>query len=137
MEGMNVLFVCTANSCRSQMAEALARYLWGGRVRARSAGTSPRPIDPLTLEVLREAGVDVSGLRPKSLQEVDASECDWVVSLCAEAEESCSAVRGRKGRLHWPVADPARATGSREERLRSFRAARDAIRSRLQEWLEG
>ncbi len=132
---MRILFVCTGNSCRSQTAEALARHLGRGRVRAASAGTEPRPIDPLTFEVLVESGVEVSVLRPKRVEDLPGLDYDWVVTLCGEVEERCPVLAGRRGRLHWPVADPARIPGSLETRREAFRAARDAIRARLEGWL--
>ncbi|MEE9218902.1 MAG: arsenate reductase ArsC [Acidobacteriota bacterium] len=133
--GVRVLFVCTGNSCRSQMAEALARHLGCGQLEALSAGTQPDRIDPLTLEVLREEGVCIEGLRPKSLEEVGARQYDWVITLCGRAQQSCPALSGRLGRLHWPIEDPAQARGSGEERRRAFQSARNAIRSRLEHWL--
>lgn len=132
---MRVLFVCTRNACRSQMAEALARALGGERLEAASAGSDPGTIDPLTLEVLREAGIGTGGLKAKGLAEVQVENYDWVVTLCGEAQRSCPTLSGRRGRLHWPVADPAAVTISSEARLMAFRHARDAIRSRITAWL--
>lgn len=135
MAAMSVLFVCTGNSCRSQMAEALARHLSQGRVQAASAGTAPAPIDPLTLEVLNETGVDTAALRSKGLEEFRPEEFDWVVTLCGEADAACPVVRGRRGRMRWPIPDPARVTGGEQDRRQAYRAARDRIRSMLELWL--
>ena len=132
---MRVLFVCTRNACRSQMAEALARALGGSRLEAASAGSDPGVIDPLTLEVLKEAGIGTDGLRAKGLAEAQAEAHDWVVTLCAEAQASCPSLSGRQGRLHWPVEDPAVVTKRGPARLQAFRDARDAIRVRIEQWL--
>ncbi len=132
---MRVLFVCTRNACRSQMAEALARALGGPRLEAASAGSDPGVIDPLTLEVLKEAGIGTDGLRAKGLAEVHAESYDWVVTLCAEAQASCPSLSGRRGCLHWPVEDPAAVTKGGPARLRAFRDAREAIRARIEHWL--
>ncbi|MCZ6778870.1 MAG: arsenate reductase ArsC [Acidobacteria bacterium] len=132
---MRVLFVCTRNACRSQMAEALARALGGSRLEAASAGSDPGEIDPLTLEVLKEAGIGTDGLRAKGLTEVDAEAHDWVVTLCDEAQASCPSLSGRRGRHHWPVEDPAAVAEGGPVRLQAFRDARDAIRARIERWL--
>jgi arsenate reductase (thioredoxin) len=127
-----LLFVCVANSARSQMAEGLARRLFGQRLPVQSAGSQPSRINPFTIEVMREIGIDLSSQRAKSIDEVDAATVDTVVTLCAE--EVCPAFLGRARRYHWPIADPARDDPAmpREAMLERFRAARDQIAARLE-----
>ncbi len=127
-----VLFLCVANSARSQMAEALARKRFGEGVRIQSAGSAPTEVSPFALEVLREDGIDASAQRSKSVDTIDPKTVDVVVTLCAE--EVCPAFLGEALRLHWPLPDPARAGSddlSRERILDRFRETRDAISARL------
>lgn len=129
-----VLFLCVANSARSQLAEGLARQLVGGRLAVQSAGSAPSHVHPLAIEALREVGIDAGRQRSKSVEEVDRSTIDTVITLCAE--ESCPVYLGDARRLHWPMPDPAANAGSREESLARFRFVRDEIRRRLAEWLQ-
>jgi arsenate reductase (thioredoxin) len=119
-----LLFVCVANSARSQMAEGLACRLFGERLPVQSAGSRPSRVNPLAVEVMREIGIDLSSQRAKSVDDIDASTVDTVVTLCAD--EVCPAFLGRARRYHWPIADPARDDpgASREAILERFRAAR-------------
>lgn len=128
-----VLFLCVANSARSQMAEGWARALLGDRVRAQSAGTRPSRVNPYAVEVMAEVGVDLSGHASKSVDTIDPATVDTVITLCAE--EVCPVFLGRARRLHWPIPDPASEdpTLSREEMLARFRTARDRIRERMEE----
>jgi arsenate reductase len=126
---MNILFLCVANSARSQMAEGLARALFGGRARVLSAGTAPSIVNPLAVRALDEIGIDIRAQRSKGVDSIDARMVDVVVTLCAE--EVCPAFLGGAERLHWPLPDPAARHGSEEERLAAFRQARDEIRTRL------
>ncbi len=128
----SLLFLCVANSARSQMAEGLARWLYGGAVRVQSAGSEPSTVNPYAVEVMRELGVDLSTHTSKSVEAIDPASVDTVITLCAE--EVCPVFLGRARRLHWPVADPATKDPEvpREELLRRFRAARDEIRSKLE-----
>ena len=119
-----ILFLCVANSPRSQLAEGLARQLFGDRVVVLSAGSEPTTINPLAVEALREIGIDGTGQHAKSLDAIDTTDLDLVVTLCAE--EVCPVLPSRARRLHWPIPDPA-AVGT----LDAFRAARDAIATRL------
>lgn len=127
-----ILFLCVANSARSQMAEGLARMLFGDRALIQSAGSEPSTVNPYAIEAMRELGVDLSTHRSKSVQTIDPSTVDTVITLCAE--EVCPAFLGAARRLHWPVRDPASkdAALARDEMLRRFRAARDAIRAKLE-----
>ena len=124
-----LLFLCVANSSRSQMAEGLARARFGDRIRVASAGSSPATVSPFAIAALDEVGIDISGHRSKSVDTIDAETVDLVVTLCAE--EVCPAFLGRARRLHWPLPDPAAGAGSDAERLEGYRAARDAIARRL------
>ncbi|MBI1799198.1 MAG: arsenate reductase ArsC [Candidatus Eisenbacteria bacterium] len=126
---MRVLFLCTHNSARSQIAEGLARALAPAGVEAWSAGTSPGTVHALAIEVMREAGLDIGSQRSKGLDDVPWSEADTVVTLCGEAEQHCPVLKAGVRRVHWPLPDPAAAPKS--ERLAAFRAARDEIRWRV------
>ena len=132
-----VLFVCTANSARSQMAEALLRKHAGARFEAYSAGIDPGDINPLTIRVLNEIGIDASGLWAKSVELFRGRmHFDYVITLCSDAEECCPIFPAAAIRLHWPFDDPAASSGSEEERLANFRAVRDEIEKRILAWLQ-
>lgn len=124
-----LLFLCVANSARSQMAEGLARARFGARARVASAGSSPAAVNPLAVAALDEIGIDIRGQRSTSVDDVDPATVDVVVTLCAE--EVCPVFPGRVRRLHWPMPDPAGASGSDAERLERFRSVRDEIARRL------
>ena len=123
----SVLFLCVANSARSQMAEGLARRMLGPSVVVESAGSAPSRVHPLAIEALREVGIDASAHRSKSVEDVDAAGADLVITLCAD--EVCPVVVSRAKRLPWPLPDPA-AGGATIER---FRDVRDEIARRLTE----
>lgn len=127
-----ILFLCVANSARSQMAEGLARARFGDRVAVMSAGSAPSSVNPFAVEVMREVGVDITAQRSKSVDTIDAATVGTVVTLCAE--EVCPVVLGAARRLRWPIADPASddPSRSRDDTLAAFRAARDQIRGRLE-----
>lgn len=127
-----VLFLCVANSARSQMAEGLARKLFGARIAAQSAGSAPSTVNPYAIEVMREVGIDLSAHHSKSVLAIDPATVDTVITLCAE--EVCPVFLGDARRLHWPIQDPASPDASipREEMLTRFRAARDQIQGRLE-----
>jgi len=127
----SVLFLCVANSARSQLAEALARHVMGGAVRVQSAGSAPSRVNPFALQALAEIGVDVSGLHSKHVDTIDPASVDLVVTLCAEA--SCPLFLGDAERLDWAMPDPDRrdAVLSDDERLDGFRRTRDALLGRL------
>jgi arsenate reductase len=127
-----ILFLCVANSARSQMAEGLARAMFGDDVRVQSAGSTPSRVSPYAIEVMREVGIDLSAHHSKSVDTIDPATVDIVITLCAE--EVCPVFLGRARRLHWPITDPASADPSapRDEMLARFRAARDAIRAHLE-----
>lgn len=120
-EPTRVLFVCTGNSARSIMAEALLRHHGGDRFEVASAGTEPRGVNPLTLRVLDEAGLDASWARSKSVTEFLDQRFDYVVTVCDQARQVCPVFPGVHESLHWGYEDPAEATGTEEERLAVFR----------------
>jgi len=125
----DILFLCVANSARSQMAKGLARAQAPPSYRFWSAGSEPGTLHPLAVTALAELGIDISQHRSKGLPDVPLEEVDTIVTLCAE--EVCPVVPGSVRRLHWPLPDPSRATGSEEERLAAFQAARDELMHRL------
>ena len=128
----SVLFLCVANSARSQMAEGLARKRFGDRVRVQSAGSEPSTVNPYAFEVMAEVGVDLRTHHSKSVQTIDPATVDTVITLCAE--EVCPVFLGQARRLHWPITDPASkdAVLPREEMLQRFRTARDVIQHKLE-----
>ncbi len=128
---LRILFLCTGNSCRSQMAEGWARSLLGGMVEPFSAGTRPGQVDPLAVQVMAEAGVDISGQRSKGWQELAGREFDWVVTVCDAAREACPVFPGKARVLHVSFDDPpALASGaqSEQEAIAHYRRVRDEIR---------
>ncbi len=124
-----MLFLCVANSARSQMAEGLARAMAPAGHQFWSAGSEPGTLHPLAVAALAELGIDISHHRAKGLSAIPFEQVGTVVTLCAE--EVCPLVPGSVGRIHWPLADPARVEGSDAERLAAFRAARDELKQRL------
>jgi len=129
-----VLFLCTHNSARSQMAEGLLRQMAGDRFDVRSAGTEATAVQPLAIEAMRELGIDISGHTSKALDVFYGQPFDFVITVCDRAKESCPLFPGRGERIHWSFDDPAAATGTDAERLEAFRRVRDAIRARLREF---
>ena len=134
---LNVLFLCTGNSARSQMAEAFLRRDAGDRYEAFSAGLAPRPVNPLTVAAMNEIGIDIRGQRSKSVREFMGKEAvHTAIFVCALAEESCPRIYPfALTALSWPFEDPAVATGTEEEKLRKFREVRDQIENKIREWL--
>ena len=124
-----ILFLCVANSARSQMAEGLARSLAPRDVVIHSAGSQPSRVNPFAIRVMREIGLDIAAHRSKSVDEIPAAEIDLVVTLCAE--EVCPVYLGTARRLHWPLPDPAATTGDEEATLAAFRRTRDDLRTRI------
>jgi arsenate reductase len=117
-----VLFLCTGNSCRSQMAEAILNHLGKGRYEAVSAGAKPSgSVHPMALRTLREANLPIKGLRSKSWDEFKEERFDFVITVCDNAKESCPIFPGRPSNLHWNLEDPAEAKGADVEKMRVFR----------------
>ena len=126
-----ILFLCVANSARSQIAEGLARARFGDRVVVQSAGSEPSRVNPWAIEVMREIGIDLGAHSSKSVSTIDAATVDVVITLCAE--EVCPVFLGKAKRLHWPIPDPASKTPLDDDTMGArFRNARDTIRARLE-----
>ncbi len=130
-----VLILCTGNSCRSQMAEGFLRTLGGAAYEAHSAGVAPSQVNPLAVQVMQEAGVDISGQRSKSVTEYLGQHFSYVITVCGNAAKTCPIFPGPSIRLHWPFDDPAEAEGSPEQRLEVFRRVRDEIAAQIKQWL--
>jgi arsenate reductase (thioredoxin) len=127
-----VLFLCTHNSARSQMAEGLLRHLAGDRFEAHSAGTEATRVRPLAVRAMGEMGVDISGQESKTLDRYLKEPFDYVITVCDDANEACPFFPEAANRLHWSFEDPSKAEGSEEERLAVFRSVRDRIRQRIE-----
>jgi arsenate reductase len=134
-EKPRVLFLCTHNSARSQMAEGMLRGLAADRFEAHSAGTEATHVRPLAVRAMDEIGIDLSGQESKTLDRYLGEPFDYVITVCDDANEACPFFPGAKNRLHWSLEDPAQATGSEEERLGIFRRVRDEIRERIEQEL--
>ncbi len=122
-----VLFLCTHNSSRSQMAEGLLRYYGGTRFEVFSAGTSPSRVHPMAVEVMEERGIDLKGHRSKSIDAFLGQGFDFIVTTCDDARDRCPVFPGQAERLHWGLEDPAGAGGSREEKREVFRRVREEL----------
>jgi arsenate reductase len=131
-----VLFVCTGNSVRSQMAEGLLKTLGSGQWKVQSAGTIQSFVHPLAIRVMEEIGIDISKQTSKSVDRFTNKKFDFVITLCDHAAKFCPAFGGSGKRLHWPFEDPAGATGTTEERLPVFRRIRDGIKKKIEEFLK-
>ena len=130
-EKIRMLFLCTGNSCRSQMAEGWARHLKSGAIEAFSAGIEKRGLDPLAVKVMAEAGVDISKGESKTIAELPSRHFDYVVTVCGHAHEACPAFPGKAKVVHVPFDDPpslARTAGSEDEAMAHYRRVRDEIR---------
>jgi len=129
---MKVLFLCTGNSCRSQIAEGWARHLGGEWLKARSAGIESHGTNPLAIDVMREAGLDISQQESTKLTDEMLTTADCVVTVCGHADQNCPVLPAGTRKEHWPLDDPANATGSEDEVMAVFRASRDDIRRRVE-----
>jgi len=127
-----VLFLCTGNSARSQMAEGLLRHMAGDRFEVASAGVSPTKLRPEATEVMREIGIDISQQRSKAVDDLVDREFDYVITVCDNANEQCPVFPGTTNRVHWSFDDPAAVEGDELDRLAVFRRVRDEILHRLQ-----
>lgn len=128
-EPLKILYLCTANSCRSQMAEGWTRAVHRGRIEAYSAGTKPDAVNQIAILVMKEAGIDISAHRSKAVSEFYGQKFDYVVTLCGSAKEECPFFPGAGKMVHAGFPDPAAATGSKDEILSEFRRVRDLIRA--------
>lgn len=139
MEKEKVLFVCIHNSARSQMAEELLRKLAGDRFEVESAGIEPGKLNPVVVEALKEAGMDISGKKTQAVSDLlkEGRRYRYVVTVCDETSaERCPVFPGSAQRLHWGFPDPSRFTGTWEEKLEKTREIRDQIQQRINEWLK-
>jgi len=137
MEKPRVLFLCTHNSARSQMAEAFLRKQAGDRFEVHSAGLESRGIHPLTVRVMEEAGFSLDGQWSKRLQDHFMElRIEYLITVCAAAEERCPTLPGVSHRTHWPLEDPSAFEGTEEEKLARFRELRDQIEARVVDWLD-
>jgi arsenate reductase len=134
-ERARVLFLCTHNSARSQIAEGLLRELAGDRFEVHSAGTEATLVRPLAIQAMDEIGVDISGQESKTLERYLGEPFDYVITVCDEANEACPYFPEAKNRLHWSLDDPSRVEGSEKEGLAVFRRVRDEIRERIEQQL--
>jgi protein-tyrosine-phosphatase len=126
-----VLFVCTGNGARSQIAEALLRARAGDRVDVASAGSHPKPVHPNAIKVLAELGIDISGSRSKPIDEFGRQHFDYVITLCDRVREICPEFPGQRTAMHWSIEDPSRASGSLRATLPRFRALATELESRI------
>lgn len=138
MSRNRVLFLCTGNSARSQMAEAFLRKYAGEKFEAHSAGIEPKGVNPLTIKVMDEVGIDISSHTSKGVDTyLDKIKFQYLVTVCDDADKNCPTVwLGVNQRLHWSFEDPAKFEGTDEEKLTKFRQVRDQIEQRIKEWVE-
>ncbi|HSD95915.1 MAG TPA: arsenate reductase ArsC [Sulfuricaulis sp.] len=132
---IRVLFLCTGNSARSQMAEGLLRTVGGADFEVHSAGTDPKGLNPLAVEAMRQIGIDISGHQSKSLERFLGEQFDYIITVCDRARDRCPTFPGDNERIHWGFEDPAAVTGSRAEQLVVFRRVRNEISERLRVWV--
>lgn len=132
---LKVMFLCTGNSCRSQMAEGFARTVGIGLIEARSAGLMAAGVHPRAIAVMREAGIDISRQRSQEIDPDLLRTMEVVITLCDNAAEACPATPPAIKRLHWPVKDPVGTVGTEEKIMSEFRRARDEIREKVEQFV--
>lgn len=132
-----VMFLCTGNSCRSQMAEGFARELGKGGIEPYSAGLTPAGLNERAVQVMKEIGIDISKQKSKSIDEQLLKKMDMIITLCDNAAESCPWTPPELRRIHWPLKDPAKAEGTEDEIMGEFRRTRDEIEQRVRDLIEG
>ena len=137
MSEQRVLFLCTGNSARSQMAEGFLRKYGNGQFEPHSAGLEPKGVNPLTVRVMQEAGVDISEQASKGIETyLGKTHFQYLVTVCDDADKNCpTAWPGVNNRMHWSFEDPARFEGTEEEKLARFREVRDLIENRIKQWI--
>jgi len=135
MRKPNVLIVCTGNSARSQMAEGFMSKTLGDKFDITSAGLDPRPIHPLTIQVMQEVGIDISQHRSKALKGFLGQHFTYLITVCSDAEARCPIFPGVIYRLFWPFEDPAAFVGTDEQKLAKFRQIRDLIDEKIRSWM--
>lgn len=126
-----VLFLCTGNSARSQMAEGFLKYMAGDRFEVYSAGVKPTAVNPLAIKVMAEIGIDISKHRSKSVMEFIDQSFDYVITVCDNAQKTCPVFPGEHEKIHWDLEDPAAAEGSEEKKIVVFRKIRDEIKKNI------
>lgn len=129
---MKILFLCVENSARSQMAEGIARKIFGNTADIQSAGSNPSRVHALAIQVMKEQGVDISQQWSKSIDSINTADIDWVITLCAE--EVCAYLGGKVQKKHWPFPNPTDSASSTEEQLKRFRAMRDELTRKILEF---
>ena len=127
-----ILFLCTGNSCRSQMAEGFAKKMLPKNMEIFSAGLEPKGVHPMAIKVMQEVGIDISKQKSKNISEIPIDKIDSVVTLCGDAAERCPIFPGKVKRIHWELEDPAKEQGSEEEITQAFRKVRDKIKSYME-----
>jgi arsenate reductase len=137
MPAQRVLFLCSHNSARSQMAEGLLRHAAGDRFEAHSAGTEATRVRPLAIKAMAELGIDISTQTSKTLDPYVEQRFDHVITVCDDANESCPIFPNATHRLHWSLPDPSKATGTEEQQLTLYRTVRDELKARIQTELLG
>ena len=136
-ERINILYLCTGNSCRSQMAEGWTRHLGGERVNVQSAGIEAHGKNLRAIAIMADAGIDIWGQESTIVDDAMLDGADIVVTVCGHADEQCPVLRPGVEKIHWPLADPAKATGSEDEIMRAFRETCDEVERRVRELLQG
>jgi arsenate reductase (thioredoxin) len=136
MDKQRVLFLCTHNSARSQMAEGFLRSFAGDRFEIASAGTQATRVHPLAIRAMADIGIDLSRHTSKVVDELVNVPWEYVITVCDAANEACPVFPKKTNRLHWSFEDPSSATGTEAERLEVFTRVRDAIRQRIRDWIE-
>lgn len=127
-----IIFLCTGNSCRSQMAEGFAKKILPKNMEIFSAGLEPKGVHPMAIKVMQEVGIDISEQESKNISEIPLDKIDIVITLCGDAAERCPIFPGKVKRIHWEIEDPAKAQGSEEEVTKVFRRVRDKIKDFLE-----
>ena len=133
---LKIMFLCTGNSCRSQMAEGFAREHGKGLIEPYSAGLMAAGVHPRAVAVMKEIGIDISGQTSKEIDDVMLGKMDVVITLCGNAEEACPWTPPEIKRLHWPIKDPVGSVGTEEEIMREFRRARDEIKEEVSDFID-
>ncbi len=130
-----ILFLCTGNSCRSQMGEGFMRHMAGNKFEVFSAGVEPTEVNPYAIKVMAETGIDISSHKSKSVNEFLQQEFNYVITVCDHAKQVCPVFPGQYERIHWDIEDPAHAEGSEQEKLAFFRKIRDEIKEKCLKFL--
>ena len=130
-----VLFVCTGNSCRSQMAEGILRHYGKDKFEVFSAGLEPSYVHPLAIKAMAESGIDLTGQHSKTVNELLEEEFSYVITVCDSAKERCPVFPGKYNAIHWSIEDPASAEGTETERMKDFRIVRQDIRERINHFI--